>query len=315
MKATERIADWLASGPKAPSPIGWARSLGFPYTAPAVPNGVEPAAKVDDLGDNYDTEWARSAVARATRMAAVETLGRAIAMATCMPELRNRDRLDGLEGSVIFVANHHSHLDTTLLLTSIPMPWRHELVVAAAADYFFDKRFKAALAGWAYGAVPMERKKISRRSADRAAALLEAGWSLLVFPEGGRSPDGWGQTHKGGAAYLATKLGLPVVPIHIDGTGRVLPKGSKLPEPERVIVNFGEPLHPAKGDDARSFVGTIESAIETLADETASDWWSAKVRAKRGSTTSIAGPELDSWRKQWCSPERQPLKRPKRRWP
>lgn len=90
-------------------------------------------------------------------------------------------------GAGDLITNHHSHLDTTLLLTSIPLPWRHELVVAAAADYFFDTRFKAALAGWAYGAVPMERKKVSRRSADRAADLLLAGWSLLVFPEGGRS--------------------------------------------------------------------------------------------------------------------------------
>lgn len=310
-----RLREQIGTVSKPPSPIGWARSLGFPYTSAAVPRGVEPPAEIDALGDNYDTEWARGGIARATRLVAVETLGRAIATATCLPELRNRDRLDGLRGPVIFVANHHSHLDTTLLLTSIPLPWRHELVVAAAADYFFDTRFKAALAGWAYGAVPMERKKVSRRSADRAADLLLAGWSLLVFPEGGRSPDGWGQPHKGGAAYLATRLGLPVVPIHMDGTGRVLPKGSRLPSPERVVVNFGEPLRPAEGSDARSFVSEIERAIDHLADETHSDWWSAKVRAHAGSSSSLAGPDHDSWRREWTSPERQPAARRTRRWP
>lgn len=298
-----------------PNPIRWARSQGFPYTAAPIPHGVEPAAEVDDLEDNYDTEWARSPVARLSRIATLETVGHALTTTMCLPEVRNRDRLDGLRGPVIFVSNHHSHFDTPLLLTTIPRPWRHELVVAAAADYFFDTHLKAALAGWAYGAVPMERKKVSRTSADRAASLLEAGWSLLVFPEGGRSPDGWGQPHKGGAAYLATKLGLPVVPIHMDGTGRVLPKGRSIPRPERVTINFGDPIVPDDDMDARSFVGVLEAAIEQLADETSTDWWTAKVNAAQGSTASLSGPDFDSWRRDWLSPERQPARPKRRRWP
>lgn len=298
-----------------PNPVRWARAQGFPYTAAPVPHGVEPPAEIDDLGDNYDTEWARTPAARLSRIAALETIGRLVTSTMCRPRVDNVDRLDSLEGPVIFVANHHSHFDTPLLLTSIPRPWRHELVVAAAADYFFDTHLKAALAGWAYGAVPMERKKVSRTSADRAASLLDAGWSLLVFPEGGRSPDGWGQPHKGGAAYLATKLSLPVVPIHIDGTGRVLPKGSRMPRPERVTINFGDPLVPGEGVDARSFVSVLEGAVEHLADETATDWWNAKVNATRGSTSSLAGPDLDSWRRDWSSPGRRPTRRVRRRWP
>lgn len=298
-----------------PNPVRWVRSQGFPYTSAPTPHGVEPAAEVYDLGDNYDTEWARSPAARLSRITALETVGRAVTATMCLPSVHNRDRLDDLSGPVIFVANHHSHFDTPLLLTSIPRPWRHEIVVAAAADYFFDTRFKAALAGWAYGAVPMERKKVSRTSADRAASLLQTGWSLLVFPEGGRSPDGWGQPHKGGAAYLATKLGLPVVPIHIDGTGRVLPKGRNIPRPERVTINFGDPITPTDGIDARTFVSVLEREIERLADETSTDWWSAKVNATRGSTTSLAGPDFDSWRRDWLSPERQPKRRVRRPWP
>lgn len=300
---------------KLPRPTSWVRSLGFPYTSAATPRGVEPAVKVDDLGDNYDTEWTRSPAARYSRIAAIETVGRGVAALTCRPEIRNLDRLDDLEGPVIFVANHHSHLDTTLLLTSIPMPWRHELVVAAAADYFFDTKAKAALAGWAYGAVPMERKKVSRRSADRAAGLLNDGWSLLIFPEGGRSPDGWGQVHKGGAAYLATKLDVPVVPIHLNGTGRVLPKGSSRPEPGRVVINFGAPLIADESIDARKFVDVIAKAIEALADETSSDWWSARKRASSGATPSLGGPDMTSWRRDWTSPEKRPRRRSQRRWP
>jgi 1-acyl-sn-glycerol-3-phosphate acyltransferase len=300
---------------KLPRPIAHVRSLGFPYTAASTPRGVEPVAVEDTLGDRYDTEWARSPLARWSRTAALATVGRTIATVTCRPELRNVDRLDPLDGPAIFVANHHSHLDTTLLLTSIPTPWRHELVVAAAADYFFETRTRATLAAWAYGAVPMERNKVSRRSADRAANLIDDGWSLLIFPEGGRSPDGWGQPHKGGAAYLSVRCGVPVVPVHLNGTGRVLPKGSTRPEPHTVVLNFGAPLTPAEGQDARGFAVDIEAAIAALADETATDWWSARRRARSGATPSLAGPEHSSWRRDWTSPEQRPLRRTRRRWP
>ena len=50
----------------------------------------------------------------------------------------------------------------------------------------------------------------------------------MIYPEGGRSPDGWGQPFKGGAAYLANRTGAPVVPVHIDGTDSIFAKGMKL---------------------------------------------------------------------------------------
>ena len=61
------------------------------------------------------------------------------------PDRRGQDRLASLQGPAIFAANHHSHLDTPLLLTSIPEPWRHQILVGAAADYFFGTRFTSAL--------------------------------------------------------------------------------------------------------------------------------------------------------------------------
>lgn len=298
-----------------PNPLRWARSAGFPYTAASTPRGVEPPARRNTLGDFYDSDWARSPLARWSRVAAVETVGRAVAEVTCHPSVINVDRVSAHDGPVVFVANHQSHLDTTLLLTSIPLPWRHELVVAAAADYFFDSAPKAALAAWAYGAVPMERKKVSRRSADRATGLLAEGWSLLIFPEGGRSPDGWGQEHKAGAAFLSVRCGVPVVPIHLDGVGRVLPKGSGRPNPGNVTINFGAPIAPAEGEDAKSLVTRLEAAIATLADETSTDWYSAKRRAHEHATPSLRGPTTSSWRRDWTAPERRPGRRAAQRWP
>jgi len=306
---------WAELKTRVPNPVNWVRSLGFPYTAAATPPGVEPVAVTNKLGDYYDTEWARAPFAQATRTAALETIGRAVTTAACRPQVRNADRLETLSGPTIFVANHHSHLDTALLLTTIPKPWRQQLVVAAAADYFFDSYYSAALAAWAYGAVPMERNKVSRRSADRAASLLADGWSLLIFPEGGRSSDGWSAPHKGGAAYLSVKCGIPVVPIHLDGTGRVLRKGSKTLKPQTVVVNIGTPMQPATGEDARSFATTIEQAVAELADETNTDWWTARQRARAGGTPSLSGPDKDSWRRNWTSPEHKPRQSETRAWP
>ena len=115
------------------------------------------------------------------------------------------------------------------------------LVVGAAADYFFATRFTGALSALAMGAIPIDRTRVNRRSGDLAAELLEDDWSILIFPEGGRSPDGWGQPFRGGAAYLSVRTGAPVVPIHLEGTGRIMGQGMNRPRPGRTLVTFGKP--------------------------------------------------------------------------
>src|SRR4029450_9743802 len=151
--------------------------------------------------------------------ALVETVGRGLVTALARPQVSGLDRLDALgdgdHGPVIFAANHHSHVDTPVLLTAIPDTWRHKLFVAGAADYFFRTRLTSAVSALAIGAIPTEGTGVSRRSADRSAELIDAGWSMLIFPEGGRSPDGWGQPFHGGAAYLALRCRGPDVPPHL----------------------------------------------------------------------------------------------------
>jgi 1-acyl-sn-glycerol-3-phosphate acyltransferase len=217
---------------------------------------------------------------------------------------------------VIFAANHHSHVDTPVLITSIPEPWRHRLFVGAAADYFFRTPVTSVLSALVIGAIPIERSRVSRRSADRAAELIDGGWSMLIFPEGGRSPDGWGQPFRGGAAYLALRCGVPVVPVHLEGTGRILRKGRKLPTPATARVTFGAPLAPAEGDDARRFGATLERAVAALADEATTDWWQARRRAHAGESPALTGPDAPAWRRAWAlgDPDRRRT-RQRRRWP
>jgi 1-acyl-sn-glycerol-3-phosphate acyltransferase len=210
------------------------------------------------------------------------------------------DRIAHLDEPVIFAANHASHLDTPLLVSVIPDRWRHRLFVAGAADYFFDTRVKAVAFAFLLNAVPIERQRVSRDSFNRVAGLLNEGWSLLIYPEGGRSPDGWGQSHRAGTAWLAVRSGRPVVPVHIAGTRQMLAKGSTQLRPGSTSVTFGTPLRSAPGDDPRELAAELERAVAALADEQTTDWWTARKRAAARTTPILTGPDVGAWRRAWA---------------
>src|SRR5664279_1079052 len=271
----------------------------FPLAAPSWPESIPRPAPTPDLGVHYDTAWARKYPVRLARAMVLDNVTRPVARVLASPLVRGEEAFTGLEAPVIFAANHASHADTPLLLSCLPLRFRHRTVVAAAADYFFDRRWKADAWSFVLGAIPIERTKVNRRSADLAAELLADGWNLMIFPEGGRSPDGWAQTFRGGAAYLASRTRRPVVPVHLDGTRHLLPKGGKGVRRARTTVTFGTPLWPEEGEDARSFGARIETAVATMADEASTDWWTARKQAARGTTPPLQGPDVAAWRRSW----------------
>jgi 1-acyl-sn-glycerol-3-phosphate acyltransferase len=302
------------------------RTAGFPYRAPTVPNGVEVPKDPPKLGADFDTAFARKPLARSARAAITEGPLRMFVTGLAAPELFGIDRLEDLRSleeppAVIFTPNHHSHLDTLLMAVAVPQPWRHKLVVAAAADYFFTSRLKGTSAAIALNAFPIEREVTGRKSSDELRRLLDTGWSLVIYPEGGRSPDGWGQEFKGGAAYLSIRTGAPVVPVFIDGTGAIFGKGMKRPKPGRTKVAFGRPLVPEEDESTRRFGARIEAAVTELGDESLTDWWTARQRAVAGTSPRLTGPDHTGWRRQWALTERRRLstaglRRPhRRRWP
>ncbi len=280
---------------------------GFLWRAPTRPGGATPLPLERKTGVEYDTAWARRYPVRLVRAMVLDDVTIPLVRTVAKPTIYGRGAIEHLEGPLIVTANHTSHLDTALLLSCLPPSRRHHTVVAAAADYFFDRHWKATLSAFGLGAIPMQRQKVNRRSADAAAELIDDGWSLVIFPEGGRSPHGWGQEFKGGAAYLARRCGVPVVPVHIRGARAVLPRGddsirSRLRRGE-VQVRFGAPLWPNDGEDARRFSSRIEAAVALLADEAETDWWSARVRASRGESPPFRGPDVSPWRRAWSLPE------------
>lgn len=302
---------------------------GFPYRKPTAPRSVEVPREPSKLGGSYDTDWARSPIARAARGIIVEGPMRLGVKLLTSPTVHGLDRLTDLERAgaddgaapVIFAPNHHSHLDTGVMIRSIPNAWRTELVVAAAADYFFDAQWKAVVSALALNAIPIDREVTGRTTSDRLRDLIADGHSLMIYPEGGRSPDGWGQDFKGGAAYLSARTGAPVVPVFIDGTGEIFGKGAKRPKPGRTTVTFGAPMQPEDGENTRRFNARIEAAMARLGDEALTDFWSASRRAASGANPSLTGPDFTSWRRQWQLGDRRRRspsgrRRPRRRtWP
>lgn len=287
-----------------------ARRLRAVLAPPTWPGTLERPPPQRRLGVDYDTAWARSPAARLGRALVLDNLTRPLLRALAAPKVIGEDRLGSARGPVVFAANHQSHLDTALVLSALPARFRHRCVVAAAADYFFDRHWKAALSSLALGTIPFERARVSRQGTDLAAALLEDGWSVVIFDEGGRSPDGWGQRFRGGAGYLAKRCAVPVVPLHLHGVRPLLAKGSNRLRPGKVEVRFGSPLWPraaatpdGRAEDARRFTERIEQAIAILADEADTDWWSARRRAAGGTTPSVRGPDTSPWRRAWALPE------------
>ena len=290
----------------------------FPWAAPTWPDGVDLPPLERSVGVDYDTAWSRRYGVRIARAALLDWLARPVVKALASPQVDGLDRIEHLEGPAIFAANHASHVDTPLVLSILPSRFRHRTVVGAGADYFFDTRWKAALWSFAIAAIPIERQRVSRRSAEEAMALLNQGWSMVIFPEGGRTPDGWARPFRpGGAGYLATRSGLPVVPLYLEGTRRILARGSGTLRPGSTRICVGRPLWPQPDEDARRLSIRIEAAVAALADETATDWWSARRRAAAGRTPSLGGPAIGAWRRAWALDGDRAVTtdRSSRRWP
>jgi 1-acyl-sn-glycerol-3-phosphate acyltransferase len=298
------------------------RSRGFPWTKPAWPDGVPQPPAERKTGVDFDTEWARRYPARLARAVVQDNLTRPLIHLIADPTVSGLDRIADVDGPVIFAANHASHVDTPLLLTCLPERFRHRTVVAAGADYFFDKVWKGRLWAFLINAIPIERTRVNRRSADEAAALINEGWNLIIFPEGGRSPDGWGQPHRAGAAFLSVRGQVPIVPVYLEGTRRILRKGGGRLQPSSTRVTFGAALRPADGEDTRELAARLERALAILADEATSGWWVARRRAAQDRTPDPTGPQGGAWRRAWALPTRRTSRVPRasgsataRRWP
>lgn len=278
----------------------------FPVKRPAWPVKVPAPLPTRSTGIEYDTSWSRSPLACKLRSAYIDGLLRPSMYAIAKPSVRGAGELDLVEPPVIFVANHSSHLDTPLVLSILPKTFSRKITVAAAADYFFDRTWKAHLFSLTLGAIPVERKRPDRTSAKLAISLVEDGWNLVIFPEGGRSPDGWLQEIRGGAAYIAEHTKRPIIPIYISGTYQIMSKGHSRISPGSTKVTFGHPIMYSDNQNLRQINDHIYRSLARLADESATDWWSAAKRGAGDGSPSLNGPDSAAWLRAWKLPGNRP---------
>ncbi len=142
-------------------------------------------------------------------------------------------------GGCVVVANHSSHADAPALLAALPALSRP--LVAAAQDYWFTDGWHRTVARGLMGAFPVRRNGGGTADLMGVCQALRHGRTVVLFPEGTRSRDGDIAEFRSGAFRLAAAAGVPVVPVSITGTRRLLPvKG--LARPAGVAVRFGAPL-------------------------------------------------------------------------
>ena len=184
-------------------------------------------------------------------------------------------------GACILAPSHRSYLDTPFLACVTRRRIRF-MGKAELWKYGWSSKFFSALGGF-----PVDRAGADRAALRAAQAALEGGEPLGMFPEGTRRSGPIVEDLHHGVAFLAARLGVPIVPIGIGGSERILARDRKLPRFTRVVVIVGEPIHPpareagasVRRGDVAALTEQLRVAIQKLFDE-------AEAAAARPATAS-----------------------------
>ena len=149
------------------------------------------------------------------------------------------------EGPVVVVPNHQTYADPVL----VTIPVRRPVYYMA-----WSQLFEVRGLNWAIRklrAFPVELESRDPRATREAVRILQSGEAVMIFPEGGRSPDGTVGRFKPGAFRLAVSLRVPVLPVTIAGGHEAWAPGRALPRPGKITITYHPLAYPAAGHDAR----------------------------------------------------------------
>jgi 1-acyl-sn-glycerol-3-phosphate acyltransferase len=168
----------------------------------------------------------------------------------------------------IFFANHASHLDFVVLWSVLPGQLRARTRPVAARDYWDASRLRRFMATRVFRAVLVDRAANLgqlRTQLDQLIAALDAGNSLIIFPEGTRGSGQEIGLFKGGLDYLSRQRpDIDLVPVYLDNLYRIMPKGEFLPVPQLSRISFGAPLRLLPGESKAAFLARAREAVEML---------------------------------------------------
>jgi long-chain acyl-CoA synthetase len=250
------------------------------------------AGTVDDLQRLVTTEvtqptatetwdfpsWNTRLISRAIRHASLATWLLPLTRVFAWIRTEGVQYLQGVQGPVIFAANHQSHMDTPVIMAALPAPWRYRLAPAMAKEFFkahfypdqFSRRefltnsLNYYLSSFFFNAFPLPQREAGARQTLRyVGELVGKGFSVLIFPEGRRTDAGEVNPFRPGIGMMAAKLEVPVVPVRLVGVDRVLHHSWWMARPGRVTVKFGRPLR-FDGDDYNAITKQVEGAVRSL---------------------------------------------------
>jgi long-chain acyl-CoA synthetase len=177
----------------------------------------------------------------------------------------------------IVAANHCSHLDMGLTKMALGESGK-DMVALAAADYFFDNKYKRAVMENFTNLVPMERTGSLRQSLRHARSFLDRGYNALIFPEGTRSVTGRMADFKPVIGYLALASRIGILPMYLEGTYEAFPKGSNLIKSRDIGARIGHYLSieeleemtkgMARAEAYRLIAALVKHEVENLRDRT-----------------------------------------------
>ncbi len=165
------------------------------------------------------------------------------------------------DGPFLLAPIHRSNIDTPLAATVT----RRRLRFMGK-----DSLWKVSAVGWimtALGAFPVTRGAADREALRRCVAVLDDGEPLVMFPEGTRQSGPLVQPLFDGAAYVAVKARVPIVPVGIGGSEMVMPKGKKMIRPHKCVVVVGEPISVSLDAEGRVPRSAVRDVTATLSNE------------------------------------------------
>jgi long-chain acyl-CoA synthetase len=239
---------------------------------------ARPAESTAVTEDAEFRSWSRSLAANVLRHVALPLLILPLTRLFAWIRVEGRQNLRGLEGPVIFASNHQSHFDVPAILYALPGRWRYRATPAMAKE-FFDAHFHPErhslgerltnglnyfLVSLVFNAFPLPQRESGARDALRyAGELASDGYCVVIFPEGKRTEAGEIASFQPGVGMLASRLGIPVVPVKLEGLERVLHKSARMATPGRAKVKIGVPLR-LEGSDYAALAKRVEEAVRAL---------------------------------------------------
>jgi long-chain acyl-CoA synthetase len=222
--------------------------------------------------------WNRSWPAHALRRVSLPTWILPLARIFAWMKVEGRENLAAIDRPVMFAANHQSHMDAPCIMLALPARFRYHLATAMAKEFFkahffpeqfgrlawFTNSLNYYLSAEFFNTFPLPQREAGARQTMRyIGEVLEDGYSVLIFPEGRRTDAGEIVTFRPGIGMIASRLGVPVVPIRIEGLEKVLHHSWKMAKPGRVRIAFGKPL-TLTGEDYPALARQVEDAVKAL---------------------------------------------------